>query len=58
MLLWRHSTVEDNGYYSSGQLVAEKTEDADGRITYSVKDHHDRLLATMDDSAVAVTTAG
>ena len=51
MLLWRHSTVENNGTYSSGQLVAEVTEDADGRVTYSVKDHHGRLLATKKDGS-------
>lgn len=51
MLLWRHSTVEDNGNYSSGDLVSEKTEDADGRITYSVKDHHGRLLATKREGS-------
>lgn len=51
MLLWRHSTVENNGNYSSGQLVAEVTEDADGRITFSVKDHLGRLLATKHEGA-------
>ena len=51
MLLWRHSTIENNGFYTTGHLVAEKTEDADGRITYSVKDHHGRLLATKREGA-------
>ena len=51
MLLWRHATVEDNGTYYSWELVTEKTEDADGRITYNVKDHHGRLLATKREGA-------
>lgn len=51
MLLWRHSTIENNGVYTTGHLVAEKTEDADGRISYSVKDHHGRLLATKREGA-------
>ena len=51
ILLWRGGSVEVNGTYSPGQLVAEKTEDADERVAYSVKDHHGRLLATKMEGA-------
>ncbi len=51
MLLWRHGTVEDNGNYFPGDLVAEVVVDADGRTSCSVKDHQGRLLATKQEGA-------
>lgn len=53
ILLWRKGAVAETGVYSPGQLVAETAQDADGRITYSVKDHQGRLLATKREGAGA-----
>ena len=51
VLLWRGGAVEGTGTYSPGDLVAEVTEDADGRVSYAVRDHHGRLLATKREGA-------
>lgn len=53
ILLWKHGTVTEKGVYSIGQLVAESTQDADGRLSYRVKDHLGRLLATKREGAGA-----
>ncbi len=51
VLVWRNAAVASAGTYSAGALAAEVAEDADGRVGYSVKDHHGRLLATKREGA-------
>ena len=43
---WGDGHVERTGWYSSDELVVEKTVDADGRVTKVCKDHSGRIVFT------------
>ena len=43
---WKEDHVENIGWYSSDELVVEKTTDADGRVTKVCKDHFGKTIRT------------